>query len=91
MSSQSFSWFSSKGIAALTFIAAATYFLLIEHRQHVVQFLPYIILLLCPLMHFLMHGSHGGHSHGGPSETDDEAYRRGYEEGKKHSSHSDYH
>lgn len=25
-----------------------------EHRQHVAQFLPYLILLLCPLMHILL-------------------------------------
>ncbi len=91
MSTQSFSWFSNKGIAALALIGAVSYFLLIEHRQHVFQFLPYLILLLCPLMHVFMHRGHGGHAHGDHTESNDEAYRRGLEEGKKHSSHTDYH
>jgi hypothetical protein len=33
-----------------------------EHRAHVIAFLPFAFLLLCPLMH-LFHG-HGGHEHG---------------------------
>lgn len=37
------------------------YFLLTEHRAHVIQFLPYLLLLACPLMHFFMHRGHGGH------------------------------
>ena len=42
-------------------IAAVTYFLLVEHRQHVFEFLPFLILLLCPLMHVFMHAGHGRH------------------------------
>jgi hypothetical protein len=34
-----------------------------EHRAHVIQALPYLLVLLCPLMH-LFHG-HGGHHHEG--------------------------
>ena len=45
-------WLTPKGLAALGLIGAATYFLLIEHRQHVWQFLPFLILLACPFMHF---------------------------------------
>lgn len=56
-------WLSSKGLAALILIAGASYFLLIEHRQHLFALLPYLILLLCPLMHLFMHHGHGGHSH----------------------------
>ena len=41
-------WLTPKGLAALGLIGAATYFLLIEHRQHVWQFLPFLILLACP-------------------------------------------
>jgi hypothetical protein len=37
------------------------YFLLTEHQAHVIQFLPYIILLACPLMHIFMHKGHGHH------------------------------
>ncbi|MDO9318629.1 MAG: DUF2933 domain-containing protein [Gammaproteobacteria bacterium] len=59
-------WMTPKGLAALGLIGAATYFLLIEHRQHVWQFLPYLILLACPFMHLFMHG---GHDHGDDQST----------------------
>lgn len=44
------------------FAAVAAYFLWTEHRAHVIQFLPWAFLALCPLMHLFMHG---GHDHGG--------------------------
>lgn len=54
-------------IALAVFGAAAAYFLLTEHRAHAIQALPWILLLLCPLMHVFMHRGHGGHgSHGSP-------------------------
>lgn len=34
-------WSTPTGWAALVLIAAATYFLIFEHGQHVLQFLPY--------------------------------------------------
>ncbi|WP_373296192.1 DUF2933 domain-containing protein [Marinobacter zhanjiangensis] len=46
-----------------------------EHKVHVLGALPWLILLLCPLMHIFMHGSHGhggghaGHQHG-PAKDD---------------------
>ncbi len=48
-------------IALWGFAAVAAYFLWTEHRAHVVQFLPWILVGLCPLMHFFMHG--GSHDH----------------------------
>lgn len=83
-------WFSTKGVCALAFIAAVSYFLLMEHRQHVFQFLPYLILLACPLMHIFMHRGHGGHNHvhnQGDNTNDD--YQRGFEDGRNHRSPSD--
>jgi len=45
----------------LGFVLIAGYFLLTEHRAHVVQFLPFVLLLACPLLHiFHGHGGHGG-------------------------------
>ena len=35
------------------------FFLWTEHQAHVFGALPYLILLLCPLMHFFMHRGHG--------------------------------
>ena len=60
-------WSSPKGFVAALFIASASYFLLIEHREHVFEWLPFLIILLCPAMHLFMHHGHGGHS--GSSNT----------------------
>ncbi len=72
MNNQSSSfWLSPKGLAALALIGGASYFLLIEHRQHLFQWLPFLILALCPLMHIFMHGGHGHGGHGDDSSSDD--------------------
>lgn len=44
----------------LGFLAIAGFFLLTEHKAHVLGILPFLLLLACPLMH-LFHGGHGGH------------------------------
>jgi len=41
------------------FALIAGFFLITEHRAHVFQYLPFLLLAACPLMHFF-HG-HGGH------------------------------
>ncbi len=55
---------SRSGLALLGFLAVGGYFVWTEHRAHAIEFLPYALLLLCPLMHFF-HGGHGdkGHDH----------------------------
>ena len=47
------------------FLAIAAFFLWEEHKAHILGMLPYVLLLLCPLLH-LFHGGHGGpgHNHG---------------------------
>ena len=42
----------------LVFLAIAVFFLWTEHRAHLLGALPYAIILLCPLMHLLMHRGH---------------------------------
>ena len=97
MAQQSHSfWFTPKGLAAWGLIGAVSYFLLMEHREHLFQFLPFLILLLCPLMHVFMHGGHGGHGghgdHAGHSdESEKDAYQRGLEDGRKESQHRHHH
>ncbi|MDK9714759.1 MAG: DUF2933 domain-containing protein [Sulfuritalea sp.] len=47
------------------FALLAVLLLAFEHRMHLsglIGWLPYLILLACPLMHLFMHGGHG---HGG--------------------------
>ncbi len=48
-------------------LVAVAYWLFTYHHEHLLGWLPYLILLACPLMHIFMHGghgSHGGHRHG---------------------------
>jgi hypothetical protein len=49
------------------FALVAAYFLLTEHRAHLVSVLPYLLLAACPLMHLFHHGGHG-HRHSGTRE-----------------------
>ena len=49
----------------LGFALIAAYFLITEHRAHVFQYLPFLLVLACPLMH-LFHG-HGGRERDGTS------------------------
>ena len=46
------------------FLGIAGYFLIAEHQAHLsglLNYLPYLLLLACPLMHIFMHGGHGAH------------------------------
>lgn len=56
-----------KGLIALIgFLAVAIFFLWEEHQAHILGALPWALLLLCPFLHFFLHGGHGGHgSHDG--------------------------
>ena len=69
--------FWSRGnIALIGFLAIAGFYLIAEHRAHVFGYLPFLLLLACPLLHMFMqrgHGGHGGNGHGGsgtPPSTD---------------------
>jgi hypothetical protein len=52
---------SRANIVLLGFLAIGGYFLVTEHWAHIVPFLPWLLLLACPLMHVFMHHGHGGH------------------------------
>jgi hypothetical protein len=54
---------SRAGLVLLGFIVIAGALLFTEHRAHVLGVLIYLPILLCPLMHFFMHGGHGHGSH----------------------------
>ena len=65
------------------FILIIGYFLITEHRAHVIQYLPFLLLLACPLMHFFHgHGGHGSHSADSPDDTNVDEKKPGGE--KKH-------
>lgn len=54
---------SRSGLVLIGFLAIGAFFLLTEHRAHLLGILPFLLLLLCPLLHmFHGHGSHEGHA-----------------------------
>lgn len=99
MTTKSF-WTSNKAVPTLVLIGAASYFLLIEHREHLFQWLPFLIIALCPLMHIFMHGGHGSHGgehgahaeeQGNQSDAEKSAFLRGVEEGKRQQDENRHH
>ena len=63
-------WNPASKYVFIGFALIAGYFLITEHRAHVVQYLPFLFLLACPLMHlFHGHGGHGGHGGGAEQES----------------------
>lgn len=49
----------------IAFTAIAGYFLITEHRAHVIEYLPVALLLGCIFLHKFMHAGHSQHgSHG---------------------------
>lgn len=46
------------------FIAVVALLIALEHRAHLLGWLPWVILAACPLMHLFMHGGHGNSSTG---------------------------
>ncbi|WP_374662249.1 DUF2933 domain-containing protein [Inhella sp.] len=56
-------WRSRSAIAFLVMGAVAAWYLWAEHRAHLLGALPYLILLVCPLMHVFMHRGHHGRHH----------------------------
>lgn len=58
----------SRGFFMMTAVAVASaglFWLLREHWGHVLGLAPYLLFLACPVMHFFMHGGHGGGRSGG--------------------------
>jgi len=52
---------SRAGLVLIGFLIIAGALLFTEHRAHVLGVLIWLPLLACLLMHFFMHGGHGGH------------------------------
>lgn len=58
-----------RGLMIAAFAAVLAYLFFGEHRVHLLGYLPFLILLACPLLHMTMHGGHGGHGgHGHASD-----------------------
>ena len=56
-------WGSRYSLGLLVLGGVGLFFLLSEHRAHVLSALPLLLILACPLMHLFMHQGHGGHGH----------------------------
>lgn len=54
----------------LVLLVIGGYFLLTEHWAHVIQALPYLLVLGCIVMHLFMHGGHGHGDEGGLRQQD---------------------
>ena len=62
-------WRGKPGIVLGMLAVIALFYVVREHYAHAVGLLPYLILLLCPLMHLFGH-HHGGHSHHSRQDSD---------------------
>ena len=66
-------WLRSRaGLTLIAFLVIAAFFLITEHTAHFFGFLPYALLLLCPLLHLFMHRGHGDHANHADHITDGE-------------------
>lgn len=69
-------WRTPLGWAFIGFAAIAGFFLVTEHTAHLLGWLPWLLILVCPLMHFFGHG-HGGHKHGKQDDQDESESKGG--------------
>jgi hypothetical protein len=54
-------WLRSRtGLVLLAFLGIAAFFVITEHTAHVLGALPFLLVVLCPLLHLFLHGRHGG-------------------------------
>ncbi len=56
--------------ALLVIYALAAAFLFYWHWRHVLDALPFLIVLACPLMHLFMHHGHGHHRERRPDRAE---------------------
>ena len=50
-------------LGVCAFLTIAALLLWTEHRAHLLGVLPYLLLAACPIIHLLMHRSHGARGH----------------------------
>ena len=56
-------------VGLCAFLTIAAFLLWEEHRAHLLGAVPYVLLLLCPVIHMFMHRGHGGHAgHAAPGD-----------------------
>ena len=68
-------------LAFVGFALIAAFFLSTEHRAHLFGALPFLFLLLCPLLHMFGHGGHGTHARDGQRGPEEEQRPRAHNHG----------
>ena len=62
-------WYKRRAnIPYLLAFGGISLYVLTEHWAHAAPYLPWLLILACPLMHIFMHRGHGGHGGHDPSE-----------------------
>lgn len=51
-------------------IAVIVFYLVFEHRAHLIAYSSYLLFIAFVIMHLFMHGSHGGHGGDGRNRHD---------------------
>ena len=64
-------WGSRMKLVLIGFALIGGFFLIAEHRAHVLPFLPWLFLAACLFMHKFMHGAHRHGGHGGDTTDRD--------------------
>lgn len=64
-------WHMPVWLGVCLLLTIAGFFLWQEHGAHLLGALPYLLLLLCPVIHLLMHRGHGRHASRGVHDRDD--------------------
>ena len=54
---------TASSVAFYGFLAIAAFYLITEHRAHTLGWLPWLLILACPVLHIFMHRKHGAHGH----------------------------
>jgi hypothetical protein len=62
-------WRSPASLSICSLLIIMGFYLLMEHTAHVLGALPYLLLLLCPVLHLFHHRGHRHHTHRGSSAS----------------------
>ena len=69
---------SRTGLVLLASLAVAGFFVVLEHRVHLDEILPYALVALFLVLHMFMHAGHGGHGgHSGNSGGEEQDAGKG--------------
>ncbi len=68
----------------IVLLVIAGIYLVVDHGQHILSFLPLTLLLGCLVMHLFMHGSHNGHGGHGSKDGQVEDKKDSNQSGHMH-------